>query len=174
VVGLVLGLVLALVVVLALGLMVVLAVAPGLAFVVGLAFGPALMVALAIALVVGLGLGFEFVMSTTRNSNAEDINARARRDGGHAPKTRRRVVCDYCGAEFETVVPSARFCPLKWALQDCRALWHAERYRQRSAEGQIVTNGVAICAAEDCSVEFKPRNKRQRFCSQKCRRGARG
>lgn len=72
-----------------------------------------------------------------------------------------------CDAKFYKKNPSQKYCSIP-----CQ---ESERNR-RLREGKTMTSGVAVCAGDDCSEEFRwlsiGDTPRQAYCSPRCRRRA--
>lgn len=112
------------------------------------------------------------LMATTRADHnrhhqkgaVRDATARARIKAGveqsWAVREERTLTCERCGAEFTTrsTRPQVRFCSKRCQNQT---------RRERSSGLETWEPVTAWC--EGCGHDFKPKDRRTRFCSAKCR-----
>lgn len=74
--------------------------------------------------------------------------------------------CKYCGREFEATRPDASTCPSR----ECRnARWRSYGYHKR-----IKPPPVYLLECRVCSKKFKSTTKMTLYCSEHCRKVAKG
>lgn len=74
--------------------------------------------------------------------------------------------CKYCGREFEATRPDASTCPSR----ECRnARWRSYGYHKRGKPPPAY-----LLECQVCGKKFKSTNKLSRYCSEHCRKVAKG